>query len=204
MYSPSINNLIEQLKKLPSVGQHTAERFVFYWLKSGKKNVQGLVTALQELLQTVKSCETCWNFSDTNPCTICGSPRRDRTTLAVVALPQDLAALENTHEFKGVYHVLRGVLDVSDPDNLPETKIPVLLARVAATQSSSQKFAEIILGLNPDLRGETTMLYLRKELKKIDPGLKVTRLARGLPMGSDMQYADEITLGSALKERVEK
>ncbi|MDO9509774.1 MAG: recombination mediator RecR [Candidatus Magasanikbacteria bacterium] len=197
MYSTSINNLIEALKRLPSIGQRSAERFVFYWLKSGKKEVNDLRAALDTLLQNTKSCEICWNFDDNSPCRICADPKRNRETVCVVSSPQDLTALENTGEYHGLYHVLRGTINPDDDETeISKMKIEELKKRVA-----KKEIKEIILALSPDLPGETTMMYIKKELQNIDPELKITRLARGLPLGSDMQYADEITLISALKNR---
>ncbi len=199
MYSPSINNLITELKKLPSVGQHTAERYVFYWLKSGKKDVTELMLALKELIENVRSCEICFDFSDTSPCAICSNAKRDHATIVVVTDSQDLQAIENTSEYKGVYHVLRGLLDTSDDTSLIRTKVAELLKRV-----QNETISEIIFALNPNLAGETTTLYLEREIKKLKPSIRITRLARGLPMGSDLQYADEITLSNALKGRTER
>ncbi len=199
MYSPSINNLITELKKLPSVGQHTAERYVFYWLKSGKKDVTELMLALKELIENVKSCEICFDFSDTSPCSICSNVKRDHSTILVVTDPQDLQAIENTSEYKGVYHILRSLLDSSDDTSLGRTKIAELLKRI-----QNEPPAEIIFALNPNLPGETTTLYLERAIKKLKPTIRITRLARGLPMGSDLQYADEITLSNALKGRTER
>jgi len=197
MYSTSINNLIEALKKLPSVGQRSAERFVFYWLKSGKKEVNDLRDALNTLLQNTKSCEICWNFDDNSPCHICADPKRNREVVCVVASPQDLMALENTGEYHGLYHILRGTINPDDDENeISKMKIEELKDRVA-----KKEIKEIILALSPDLGGETTIMYLKKELLRINPELKITRLARGLPLGSDMQYTDEITLISALRNR---
>lgn len=197
MYSSSINKLIEALKKLPSVGQRTAERFVFYWLKSGKKEVNELRDALDKLLQNTKSCEICWNFDDNSPCHICSDPKRNKEVVCVVADPQDLVAIENTHEYNGLYHILRETINPDDDETeIAKIKIEELKKRV-----SNKEIKEIILALSPDLPGETTMMYLKKELNKINPELKITRLARGLPLGSDLQYADEITLISALKNR---
>jgi recombination protein RecR len=196
MYSPSIDKLIAVLKRLPSVGQHTAERFVFYWLKSGKKEVMETVNSLEELLSNVKSCETCWNFSDTNPCPICQDKTRDKSVICVVSDPQAVPVLEGTGEFQGTYHILRGTIDATDPDQISTLKISELLVRL-----KSAEIKEIILALNPDMAGETTMMYLEKEIKGEFPDIKTTRLARGLPTGSDIQYADEITLGNALKHR---
>ena len=197
MYSKSIQNLIGAFRKLPTVGQRTAELFVFYLLKSGKKEVGEITLALKELIDNVKSCETCWDFSDNNPCAICNNKTRDQALLCVVSEPQDIPVLERTGMYNGLYHVLRGLVEPGAEEELNRIKIKELFKRIVGSK-------EIILALNPDLSGETTMLYLEKEIKKINPNLKVTRLARGLPMGSDLQYADEITLGSALKNRTER
>ncbi|MBI2444148.1 MAG: recombination protein RecR [Candidatus Magasanikbacteria bacterium] len=201
MYSPSIERLLTALKKLPGVGAHTAERYIFHWLKSGKREVGELVLALKKLMETVKSCERCWNFSDASPCPICRDAKRDRTTVCVVAEPADLAALERTGAWRGLYHVLRGVIDATEAENLPKLKIKELLARVK-TGEGKTKISEVVLALNPDLPGETTMLYLERELKRINPQLIITRLARGLPLGADLRYADDITLGNALSHRI--
>lgn len=196
MYSKSIQNLIQAFASLPSVGPRTAERFVFYLLKSGKKDAAELTIALKELIESVKSCELCWTFSDTNPCTICNSPQRDPKTICVVAEPQDREVIEKTGSYRGGYHVLRGLIKGHDENSFKGLKIPELLARIRKSQID-----EIILALNPDLYGETTMMYLEKKIKELTPQIKVSRLARGLPMGSDLQYADDITLSSALKNR---
>lgn len=198
MYSPSINKLIDALKKLPSVGQHTAERYVFHWLYAGKGEVNELKEALDNLLKNTKSCSVCWNFSDTNPCNICANEKRDHNQICVVASVPDIASLEKTSAYSGLYHVLRGSLDGADLDTMSELKIKELLKRI----EQNKELKEVVLALSPDMSGETTMLYLKKEILNINPKIKITRLARGLPMGSDLQYADEITLGSALKNRI--
>ncbi len=197
MYSPSINKLIDAFKKLPSVGQHTAERYVFNLLKSGRIEVNELRNALDNLLKNTKSCEVCWNFSDFNPCEICANKDRNQTQICIVGEATSVPALEKTGMYSGVYHILRGAIDASDEDTLKELKIKELLQRI----KNNQAIEEIILALNPDILGETTMLYLEKQVKLINPQIRITRLARGLPMGSDLQYSDEITLGSALKNR---
>lgn len=204
MYSSSITDLISALKKLPSVGERTAERYVVHLLKSGKKETTELMLALQALITNVKSCRLCWNFSDTSPCALCKDPKRDHTTIAVVTDPQDVLVLERTGAFSGVYHVLRGTVDPTEPERLPNLKIKELLLRAKASDPKTTKVQEIILALSPDMPGETTMLYIEKELKKVNPTLKVTRLARGLPLGSDLKYADEITLSGAIKNRISK
>lgn len=196
MYSKPIQELINAFAKLPSVGERTAERYVFHLLRSGKKDVAELTLALKDLIDNVKSCEICWDFSDSNPCPICADTKRDHTTICVVADFQDVEAVEKISSYSGVYHVLRGVIK-ADGDELDNLKIKELLERIKLTKN----LQEIILALNPNLEGETTMMYLQREIKKINPDLNITRLARGLPMGSDLQYADEVTLGSALRNR---
>ncbi len=198
-YSPSIQNLIKAFRKLPTVGQRTAERFVFYLLKSGKKEVAEITLALKELIDNVKSCEICWDFADQSPCAICNNKTRDQNTICIISEPQDIQVIEGTGAYTGLYHVLRGVLEAGEED-LGRLKIKELFEKL----KNNTNITELILALNPDLSGETTMLFLEKNIKIKFPNLKVTRLARGLPMGSDLQYADEITLGSAIKNRTSK
>lgn len=200
MYSKSIQNLIDSFRKLPTVGQRTAERFVFYLLKSGKKEVGEITLALKELIDNVKSCEMCWDFSNNNPCAICGNKTRDNSLLCVISEPQDIPVLERTGMYNGLYHVLRGTIDPGNEEEMEKIKIKELFKRI----EGNKQIKEVVLALNPDLSGETTMLFLEKKLKEKNPNIKITRLARGLPMGSDLQYADEITLGSALKNRTER
>ena len=195
MYSKPINELLKAFSKLPGVGERTAERYVFHLLKSGKKDVAELTLALKQLIDSVKSCEICWDFADRSPCAICADKNRNHGTICVVAKPQDIQALEKTGAYHGLYHVLRGMLK-TDEDNLGELKIEELIKKLR-----NKEIKEIILALNPDLNGETTEMFLEKQINKTNPKLKITRLARGLPMGSDLQYADEITLGNALKHR---
>ncbi|OGH68446.1 MAG: recombination protein RecR [Candidatus Magasanikbacteria bacterium RIFCSPLOWO2_02_FULL_44_11] len=199
MYPPAINNLIRALKRLPSVGERTAERFVFFLLKSGKKEVSELMLALKELIENIKSCEVCWNFSDTSPCAICANPKRDQTTVCVVTDAPDVNVIEKTGFYNGVYHILRNVYDPSDEQSLERIKLSELLARL-----KKRTIKEVILALNPDIAGETTMLLLEKEIKTASPEVRLTRLARGLPLGADLRYADEITLASAFKNRTQK
>lgn len=151
--------------------------------------------ALKELIENIKSCEVCWNFSDTSPCMICANPKRDQTTICIAADAPDVQVIEKTG-YQGVYHVLRNLFDASDETSLSRMKVKELLERL-----SKKTIKEVILALNPDLPGETTMLLLEREIKEHTPEVKVTRLARGLPMGADLRYADEITLSSAIKNR---
>ncbi len=197
MYSKPIQNLIQAFSRLPSVGERTAERFVFYLLKSGKKDVAEMTLSLKNLIEEIKSCEICWDFTDTTPCAICANEKRDQSTICVIQEPQNLQAIEKIGDYIGLYHVLRGTLKPGH-DLVPKyLKINELLTRAKKPETK-----EVILALNPDLNGETTMMFLEKKIKDTNPNIKISRLARGLAMGSDLQYADEITLGSALKNRV--
>jgi len=199
MYSKPIEQLIRAFSKLPSVGPRTAERYVFYLLKSGKKDVAELTNSLKTLIESIQSCEECWDFVDESPCTVCADKKRSKQTICVVKEPQDLQQIEKTGTYAGTYHVLRGTLKPSAPDTAKYLKIAELLERI-----KKEPTTEVILALSPDLPGEATMMYLEKVLKEANSDLNITRLARGLPMGSDIQYADEITLGSALKHRTKR
>ena len=197
MYPLPIQQLINAFVKLPGVGQRTAERFVFHLLRAGKKDAAELANVVKIVLDTMKSCEVCWDFSDQSPCAICADKRRDESTICVVDQPQAVQVLEKTGEYHGLYHVLRGTIQPDDEESVRLIKVNELLKR-----ATEKNVKEIILALNPDLTGETTMMFLQKRIREVNPGLTISRLARGLPMGSDLQYADEITLGSALKYRV--
>lgn len=198
MYPLSIHRLISAFTKLPSVGQRTAERFVFHILKAGKKDAADLASALQHVIETVKSCEVCWDFSDRSPCAICADTKRDQTLICAVEAPQTRQTIEKMGAYHGLYHVLRGTIQPDDEESIQLLKTNELLKRV-----TSRPIKEVILALNPDLTGETTMMFLEKKLKEAAPTLIISRLARGLPLGSDVQYADEITLGSALQHRTQ-
>ena len=145
-------------------------------------------------------CSICFNYSENNPCLICSNPKRNHSIICVVAKPQDLQAIEKTNEYKGVYHILGGIIDSLENKSVEKLRIKELINRIKNSKPSIQ---EIIFGFDSDISGETTVLYLTKLLKKLKPKLKLTRLARGLPMGSNLEYADQITLINALKERKE-
>lgn len=195
-----IQNLIDHFSRLPGVGPKTALRFVFYLLKQPKEEVEKFATALGVIKSSISTCSICQNFSEKDPCPICSNPKRDQSTICIVAEHQDLPVIENTGEYHGTYHVLGGVLDTLHGITPEQLKIKELINRI---KISDGKIREIILALNPDLEGETTMLYLTKLIKSFNKSIKVTRLARGLPMGSDLEYADEITVSDALKGRKE-
>jgi recombination protein RecR len=191
----SIENLIAELSNLPGVGRKTAERYVFYLLKRPKNQLEKLCSAISQLQKQIFICPQCGNFSEQNSlCAICASDKRDRQTLCLVAESHDLIVIESTAEYRGLYHVLGGTINPIDGITEEQLNIRKLLERL-----KNEKITEVIFALNPDLAGEATTIYLKKLLTPFN--VKLTRLARGLPMGADLEYADEITLGSAIKGR---
>lgn len=194
MYAPSIQKLIDAFCRLPGIGPKTAERFVFYLLKKGKREVNELTSALSAVLSSARSCQTCFDFSEGEKCTLCSDPQRDASMICVVADPQDVQALERSGAYKGLYHILRGTLDPAR--NISPEKLTVSHLLKRAGNGTTK---EIILALNPDMQGETTSMYILNQLE--GKNIKTTRLARGLPLGSDLDYADEMTLTDALTGR---
>lgn len=194
-YPRSIQNLINQFAKLPSVGPKTAERLVFYLLKQPESELHQFGEAIELIKNHIKICSICFNFAESDPCHICSDRQRDPGLVCLVAKPQDIIALEKTGSFNGRYHVLGGQINPLEGRGPEQIRIKELLARI-----KNDRVKEIVLALNPDLAGETTTLYLTKLLKQY-PELRITRLARGLPMGADLEYADEVTLENAIKER---
>ncbi|MFO0862543.1 MAG: recombination mediator RecR [Candidatus Saccharibacteria bacterium] len=188
----SVSNLIEEFSKLPSIGPKSAERLVFYLLKHDGSRELG--QAAIDLKEGLVRCSTCQNFSTQNVCKLCANPSRDTKLICVVAQPLDIVAIEKTGLYRGRYHVLHGVISPIDGIGPEDIEIESLLSRV-----ESEKPDEIILATNPNLEGETTALYILKKLQ--DSPIKVTKLAHGLPMGSDVEYADQMTLGRALDNR---
>ncbi len=199
-FPPPLQNLIDHFSRLPGVGPKTALRFVFYLLKQPKEEVEKFAAAIRAAKSSISTCSICQNFSEKNPCPICADPNRDQSVICVVAEHQDLSVIENTGEYHGTYHVLGGTLNTLHGITPEQLKIKELVARI---KNLNGKIKEIILALNPDLEGETTILYLTKLIKSVQKSIKITRLARGLPMGSDLEYADEITISDALKWRKE-
>jgi recombination protein RecR len=192
-YPAAIQNLINELSGLPSVGPKTAERYVFHLLKQSGEKLKTLATAINELKSKTTVCQTCFALSENNPCPICADQNRQTDLLCVVENTQDLSALEATGQYHGRYFVLDGLLNTINEVRPEDLNIDKLLKKIR-----TDKIKEIILALNFTLEGETTALYLNKILKN---HLQVTRLAKGLPAGSDLEYADELTLASALKNR---
>jgi recombination protein RecR len=187
--------LIEELQRLPGIGPKGAQRLAFYILKSPAEQAERLADALRELKASVSYCSICNNITDVDPCAYCRSDERDHHVICVVEEPQNVAAVEKTREFKGLYHVLMGALSPLHgigPDNL---KIKGLLARI------QDGVSEVILATNPNVDGEATAIYLARLLKPL--GVRVTRIAMGVPVGSDLEYADEVTMHKALEGRRE-
>jgi len=191
----SIQNLIEEFSQLPTIGRKSAERFVFYLLQKPQSELDSFASALTNLKTNVTHCARCGAFSETNPCVICASPSRDRTAICVVTETRNIILIEQTKTFGGAYHVLGGLIDTAKNITPDQLNIQSLIQRL----QSSPQITEIILALNPTFEGETTALYLQKVLK--DFNIKITRLARGLPTGADIEYADEQTLAEALQHR---
>lgn len=195
-YTRPLAQLIDQFQKFPGIGPKSAQRMAFYLLKWNENDVQKFAETMLEAKQTIKYCEECFNLSSQSPCEICSSSKRDKSTICVVAEPKDLIAIEKTNEYKGVYHVLQGLISPLDGVGPDDIKIKELLVRV-----SDEQVKEVILAINPTVEGEATSLYLNKILKPF--GIKVTRIAFGLPMGGDLEYVDELTILKALEGRVE-
>ncbi len=196
MYSPSIEKLIQSFEKLPSIGNKTAARLAFYMLNASEEETNEFVSSIINAKKNLKYCSKCYNISDTDPCPICGNPKRDPSVICVVEDVRDIIAMERTHEFKGVYHVLHGSISPMNGIGPDDIKIKELLARL---MDGSVK--EVILATNPRVEGEATAMYLSKLIKPL--GIKVTRIAHGIPVGGDLEYTDEITLTKALEGRRE-
>jgi recombination protein RecR len=195
-YPEPVARLIEALQRLPGIGPKTAQRLTFFLLKRPADEVRELSAALVAVKERIVSCQSCFNVTDEDPCRICADPRRDGRVLCVVEEPNDLLAMERTGEFRGRYHVLLGALSPLDGIGPDDIKVRELLARLDAGG-----IAEVILATNPNVEGEATALYLAKLLRPL--GLRVTRIARGLPVGGDLEYADQVTLSKALEGRRE-
>lgn len=192
--SESLETLIDELSQFPGIGRKTAQRLAMYIMKLPREEVVSMARALVDVKDKVKNCSVCSNFTEDDPCLICSSAKRDQNMICVVEEPNDVLAIEKTNDFNGLYHVLGGSLSPLDGIGPDELKIKELLKRI-----NDQTF-EIILALNPNVEGEATTLYLSRLLKPI--GLKVTRLARGIPIGGDLEFADEATLSRAIEGRV--
>ena len=195
MFSPLVDNLIAQLSRLPGIGTRTAQRLAFHLLRISKEEAFALADAIREVKERIGFCRECGNLTEEELCTICQDARRDRSVICVVEQPADLLSLERTHEFRGVYHVLGGALSPLDGVEPKDLRIDELVQRV-----ERNGVAEVVLATNPNMTGEATAAYLADRLRG---RTRVTRLASGLPVGGDLEYADEVTLGRALSGRRE-
>jgi recombination protein RecR len=191
--SESVERLVSHLSQLPGIGRKTAQRLALYILRLPREDAASLAEAITDVKEKVRYCSVCCNITEADPCIICASPKRDRSMICVVEEPSDVLALEKTNEYRGLYHVLGGSLSPLDGVGPEDLKIRELLGRV------SDGVHEVILAMNPNVEGEATTLYLTKLLKPL--GVKVTRIARGLPIGGDLEFADEATLARALEDR---
>lgn len=195
-FAVPVAKLIEEFEKLPGIGRKTAQRLAFYVLSQPKEKVAGLAEAIIDAKEKIVFCSKCFNLTDVDPCGICANARREQSTICVVEEPKDVAAMEKIREYKGVYHVLHGAISPMEgigPDSL---KIKELLNRIGEGNVS-----EVILATNPNVEGEATAMYISRLIKPL--GIKTTRIAHGIPVGGDLEYADEVTLAKALEGRRE-
>jgi len=196
IYSKSLERLISALHRLPGIGPKSAQRLAFYILRSPREEANELAEAITAAKEKMKSCSICGNITDSDPCYICEDTTRDRTTICVVEQPQDIFAFEKTGQYKGTYHVLMGALSPLDGIGPNDLKIKELIGR-----TEKRDVKEVIIATNPNVEGEATATYLSRLIKPL--GIKVTRLAQGVPIGGDLEYADEVTLAKALEGRRE-
>jgi recombination protein RecR len=191
-----VSRLIEAFNKLPGIGPKSAQRLTYYLLRAPQEEAQALAQAILEVKEKIILCSVCQNITDADPCSICQDGQRDRTKICVVEEPLDILALERTGSYKGLYHVLHGVISPMDGIGPDELKVRELLARL-----KTGEVQEVIMATNPNLEGEATAMYLTRLIAPL--GISVTRLARGLPVGADLEYADDVTLARAIEGRQE-
>ncbi|MEA3346191.1 MAG: recombination mediator RecR [Chloroflexota bacterium] len=191
-----VTRLIEEFSRLPGIGPKTASRLTFYLLRSDDEQVKALAEAIRELKERITFCSECYNISESSTCAICEDPSRDRGLLCVVEEPLDVLALERAGGYEGLYHVLHGVISPMEGIEPSDLRIPELVERVRDGQ-----FREVVLATNPSLEGEATAMYIHRQLAPL--GVRITRLARGLPVGGDLEYADNVTLVQAFEGRQE-
>ena len=192
--SETLEKVAEELAKLPSIGRKTAHRIAMYLAKCPEDEVKNLADALLQLKEKIMLCSVCCNITETDPCPICSSAKRNKQTLCIVEEASDVFAIEKTNEFHGLYHVLHGIISPLDGIGPEDIKIKELLMRL------SEQVDEIILAINPSVEGEYTITYLTKLIKPLN--IKISRIARGIPVGTDLEFADEITIAKALEGRI--
>ena len=194
LYSPPVAWLIEEFEKLPGIGHKTAQRLAFYVLNLPVEKTEALANAIRDARVKTRYCSVCCNITEADPCSICSDVKRDHSTICVVEDPRYVIAIERVREFKGVYHVLHGVISPMDGIGPEDIKIKELLQRIRETD-----VREVILATNPNVEGEATAMYISKLLKPA--GIRTTRIAHGIPVGGDLEYADEVTLAKAMEGR---
>ncbi len=194
-FSPSIEKLIENFEKLPSIGHKTAQRLAFHMLDISNEEAKEFTDAILDAKHNLHLCSKCFNISDTDPCGICSNVKRDQGTICVVEDVRDIIAIERTHEYKGVYHVLHGSISPMNGVGPDDIKLKELISRI------TPEIREVIIATNPRVEGEATAMYISKLLKPL--GVKISRIAHGIPIGGDLEYTDEITLSKALEGRRE-
>jgi recombination protein RecR len=199
MFAGPIQDLIDELARLPGIGPKSAQRVAFHLLKATPQDAQRLAAAIVEAKAKVRLCQDCFNVADDELCIYCRDPRRDRSAICVVQEPPDIVALERTREFRGLYHVLQGSISPIEGIGPEDLRVGELLDRLRRAESSDTPVTEVILATNPNIEGEATAMYLGRLLTPL--GITTTRLASGLPVGGDLEYADEVTLGRALEGR---
>ena len=200
-YAEPVTKLIDEFKRLPSIGQKSAQRLAFHILRAPEADVDRLIEALHEVKQRISECSICNNLTDVNPCRFCSLPSRDRSLLCVIEQPYDLVAVEKTRSYKGLYHVLHGSLSPMRGVRPSDLRLDNLLTRLRPENNEGVAIREIILATNPNTEGEATANYISRLLKPL--GVRVTRLAMGMPVGSDLEYVDEVTMDKALANRHE-
>jgi recombination protein RecR len=195
-YAAPVAKLIEEFERLPGVGHKTAQRLAFHVLNLTNEKAENLANAIRDAKLKIRYCSICYNLTDTDPCSICSAQVRDQSSICVVEDPRDVVAMERTREFKGLYHVLHGAISPMEGIGPEDIKIKELLSRI-----SNGNVKEVILATNPNIEGEATAMYISKLLKPL--GIRTTRIAHGIPVGGDLEYADEVTLAKALEGRRE-
>jgi recombination protein RecR len=199
-FAPPVQRLVTELSKLPGIGNRTAQRLAFHILRASAEDARALSDAIREVKERIVLCEVCFNLADEPRCRICQDERRDHAVICVVEEPSDVIPMERTHEYHGVYHVLGGALSPIDGIDPEDLKIAELYARIPGV-GGRPRVREVVLATNPTTTGEATALHIARELHEQTDQLTITRLASGLPVGADLEYADEVTLGKALSGR---
>jgi recombination protein RecR len=195
----AIQQVVESFERLPGIGPKTAERLTFYLLHVPQGELDRFARSVQNLRIGTVTCSICFNVGETDPCDVCSDPHRDKSVVCVVEQPLDVIALEKSRKFKGLYHVLHGKIDPLNNIGPDELRIHELVARI----QKSDEITEVILATNPTMEGEATAMYIAKQLKSLNPDVKISRIGRGLPIGSDIEYADPTTLERAMEGRSE-